>query len=265
MFFHEYSCPEIFSFVSRAGLDGIEFWPETPDFWLHGQQVDDIVACRRAHPDLPNLTVHAPILDLNPCSINPVVAQASVDFALRSIGMADQLGAASVTVHPGRRTAKRSPSSADFRRFDNYIGRLREAAKKSRVTVCMENMEQIVNSLLCTPEMARELLDDEPWLFFTLDVSHALLKDENEPERYIELCHDRMRNVHMSRVVRGKPHFPLARDPRVAEIMESLTSHGFTGSLTLEIEDLTFDRVLTSEEKVNVLTDDCAFMQECMQ
>ncbi len=115
MFFHEYSCADIFTFISQTGLDGIEFWPETPDFWLHGQPVEEIIACHRDHPSLPNLTLHAPILDLNPCSINPVVAQTSVDFAVRSVEMATRLGAASITVHPGRRTAKRPPSPADFR------------------------------------------------------------------------------------------------------------------------------------------------------
>ena len=36
MFFHEYTTPEIFRFVSRAGLDGLEYWLETPHFWLRG-------------------------------------------------------------------------------------------------------------------------------------------------------------------------------------------------------------------------------------
>jgi sugar phosphate isomerase/epimerase len=265
MFFHEYTCTDIFAFISQTGLDGIEFWPETPDFWLRDQPVEEIIACRNAHPDLKNFTLHAPILDLNPCSINPVVAQVSIDFALHSVVMAGQMGADTITVHPGRRTAKRPPSPADRKRFDHYIGFLREAAEKNKVTICMENMENVVNSLLCTPEGVRELLDNEPWLFFTLDVSHAFLKDENEPARYIELCHDRLRNVHMSRVAEGKPHFPLARDPLIAEILESLTFHGFNGSLTLEIEDLTFDRILNSDEKVNILKDDCAFMRECVQ
>ena len=265
MFFHEYSCPDIFTFISRTGLDGIEFWPETPDFWLHGQPVGEIIACHRDHPDLPNLTLHAPILDLNPCSINPVVAQASVDFAASSIEMATQLGAASITVHPGRRTAKRPPSPADFRRFDHYIDQLRGAAEKTDVMICMENMEPVVNSLLCSPEKMRDLLDRESWLYFTLDVSHALLKNRDEPARYIELCHDRLRNVHMSRIEQGKPHFSLARDPLIAEIMQTLKNHRFSGSLTLEIEDLTFNHALSSQEKIDVLAADSTFMRDCMR
>jgi len=40
---------------------------------------------------------------------------------------------------------------------------------------------------------------------------------------------------------------------------------GFTGSLTLEIEDLNFGRVLSAEEKIAVLARDAAFMHECME
>jgi len=264
MFFHEYTLPEIFSFISRTGLDGIEFWLETPHFWLRDLPVDEVVTCRKKHPELPNFTVHAPVLDLNPCSINPDVAEVSVEYAVRSLEIAGQMGAGVLTLHPGRRTAKRPPGEADFARFDHYIGALREAALRDSIRVCMENMEPKVNSLLCTPGRVRELLDDEPWLFFTLDVSHALAKSEEEPVRYIELCHDRLVNVHISRADGTALHLPLAKSPVMARVMASLKDHGFTGSLTLEIEDLNFSRPYTSGEKIALLAEECAFMHRCM-
>ena len=121
MFFHEYTVNEIFSFVSRSGLNAMEFWLETPHFWLRDLPVDEVIVCRNQHPEISALTVHSPILDLNPCSINPDVAQVSVEHAVRSIAIAEQMGAHILTVHPGRRTAKRPPSSADFARFDHYV------------------------------------------------------------------------------------------------------------------------------------------------
>jgi sugar phosphate isomerase/epimerase len=265
MFFHEYSTQEIFSFVSRTGLNALEFWLETPHFWLRNLPVDEVTACRNVHKELPVLTVHSPILDLNPCSINPAVAEISVEYAVRSLRIAEQLGATVLTVHPGRRTAKRPPSDADFVRFDHYISVLREAAKGSTVKIGMENMEPIVNSLLCTPERMRALLDDEPWLFFTLDVAHALSRSEVEAIRYIELCHDRLINVHISRFDHGKAHFPLSRHASMARVMESLKNNRYSGCLTLEIEDLNFDRPYSVEEKIAVLSKDCAFMKECME
>jgi sugar phosphate isomerase/epimerase len=125
-------------------------------------------------------------------------------------------------------------------------------------------MEPAVNSLLSTTERARELLDSAPWLGFTLDVAHAMAKDEKEPERYIDLCGDRIVNVHMSTIKDGRPHCPLDHDPLMRSILHRLAGIGFGGSLTLEIEDLNFPRVLTSKEKIGVIGDDIAFMKECM-
>jgi sugar phosphate isomerase/epimerase len=264
MFFHEYTVNEIFSFVPRSGLNAMEFWLETPHFWLRDLPVNEVIANRNEHPELGTLTVHAPILDLNPCSINPDVARVSVEYSLRAVRLAEQMGAHVLTVHPGRRTAKRPPSTADFKRFDHFVSALREVAMNNSIKIGMENMEPIVNSLLCTPERMRSLLDEEPWLFFTLDVAHAMAKSDDEPIRYIELCSDRLINVHISRFDRGKAHYPLDRHTSMANVMGSLKEHKFKGSLTLEIEDLNLPHPLSYEEKIELLARDCAFMRECM-
>jgi len=265
MFFHEYTTPEIFSFVSRSGLDGIEYWLETPYFWLRDLPADEVLACRKRHPEIPGFTVHAPILDLNPCSINPAVAEVSIQYAVRSVAIAENLGARVLTVHPGRRTAKRPPGEADFARFAHYLSSLREAVVHNSLKISMENMEPAVNSFLCTPERVRGLLDDEPWLFFTLDVSHALAKSDEEPLRYIELCHDRLVNVHISRKEGKTLHLPLDKNPLMATVMHALKDAGYAGPLTLEIDDLNFLHPLTSEEKIAVLSRDREFMVECMR
>jgi sugar phosphate isomerase/epimerase len=265
MFFHEYTTPEIFSFVSRAGLDGMEYWLETPHFWLRDLPVEEVLACREQHPELSTLTVHAPILDLNPCSINPDVAEVSIHYAVQSIAIAEKLGAPVLTLHPGRRTAKRPPGAADFARFEHYLSALREAATMNTLKISMENMEPAVNSFLCTPERVRQLLDDEPWLSFTLDVSHALAKSDEEPGMYIELCHDRLANVHLSRKEGKTLHLPLDKNPLMAAVMEDLQNAGYKGPLTLEIDDLNFPHPLSAEEKIAVLARDCIFMHECME
>ncbi len=261
MFFHEYSCREIFSFVLEAGFDGMEFWIETPDFWLRNCPVDEIVSLRKTSVKTPGFTVHAPVLDLNPCSINPGVASLSIDYALRSVRLAERLGADIVTLHPGRRTTRRPPSKADLQRFSHYIATLREeAGRRPNIRIAMENMEPKVNSLLCTPERARELLDEEPWLSFTLDVAHALSGEAGDLGRYVQLCKDRLVNVHLSRKNGNILHFPLDKSPAMAEVVALLSRAGYTGPLTLEIDDLNFPRRLSAEEKIAVLRADRAFI-----
>ena len=112
--------------------------------------------------------------------------------------------------------------------------------------------------------MSAQLLDDEPWLFFTLDISHALAKSDEEPLRYIELCHDRLANVHLSRKEGKTLHLPLDQSPLMATVMHALKDAGYTGPLTLEIDDLNFPHPLSAEEKIAVLSRDRAFMHECM-
>jgi len=264
MFFHEYTSQEIFSFAAQAGLDGVEYWLETPHFWLRDLPAGEVIAAQKAHPEIPALTVHTPVLDLNPCSINPDVAEVSVAWAVRSLEVAQVLGATVLTVHPGRRTAKRPPGTADYARFDHYIGTLREAARTSPVTVAIENMEPAVNSLICTPERMREVLDSEPWLKFTLDTSHALAASEGTVMEYIDLCGDRLANVHISRVEQGKLHFPLDASPVIGRILGALRDRRYAGALMLEIDDLNFGRTVTAPEKIAVLSRDNAFMRACM-
>jgi hypothetical protein len=36
MFFHEFRVDEIFKYAWDAGCTSVEFWLETPDFWLNG-------------------------------------------------------------------------------------------------------------------------------------------------------------------------------------------------------------------------------------
>jgi len=265
MFFHEYTSREIFSNVSKAGLDGIEYWLETPHFWLRDLPAEEVIACRKAHPEIATFSVHAPVLDLNPCSINPDVAEISVASTVRSLAMAQVLGAGVLTVHPGRRTAKRPPGDADIARFDHYMAKLRDAALKDTVIVALENMEPAVNSLICTPERMREVLDAEPWLRFTLDTSHALAASEETVMEYIDLCADRLANVHLSRAGEGRLHLPLDRSPVIARILESLRNHHYRGALMLEIDDLNFAQPLSAEQKCAVLSKELSFMRKCME
>jgi len=166
-----------------------------------------------------------------------------------------------VTVHPGRRTAKRPPSGPEYVRFERYLDLLRAGASGRRLRVSMENMEWAVNSLLSRPSEVRELLDREPWLSFTLDVSHAMARSVEEVTDFIDLCGDRMVNIHLSRSEDGKTHLPLERSPRARAVLQALSDKGYSGPLTLEIEDRNFDHDLSLEEKVGLLSREAAFIR----
>jgi sugar phosphate isomerase/epimerase len=130
--------------------------------------------------------------------------------------------------------------------------------------VAIENMEKKVNSLLCTPDAVREILDREPWLSFTLDISHAMGVSMEEVAAYISLCGDRLVNVHLGRSNGGTMHLPVDNNPGIATILSWLSDAGYKGVITFEIEDLTFDHDLSSEEKILFLAKQAAFVHESL-
>jgi sugar phosphate isomerase/epimerase len=261
MFFHEYTIGEIMSAVGAAGLDSVEFWVETPAFWLAGQPGDEIKKARDVYPVMERATLHAPILDLNPTSVNPVIAEVSVRFVCDSVRLAAGTGFPLVTVHPGRRTAKRPPGPADCAKFERYIRALEEVSRESGVKVAMENMENRINALVCTPEGMRDLLDREEWLSFTLDLSHAMADGPGVASRYIDLCGDRLVNVHVSAGREGRMHLPPSGDPGVSGVLDRLSRSAYRGHLTLEIEDLALPRPLSYRQKIALLSHESGFMK----
>jgi sugar phosphate isomerase/epimerase len=264
MFFHEYPIDEVFDYADEAGLDTIEFWAETPHFWLRGLPVAELCSCIRDHPCFEPVLYHAPILDLNPCSINPRVSDISVEYTIESLLAAEECGASVVTVHPGRRTAKRPPSEPDYRRFEHYLMKIRNTASGLKAKVAVENMEKKINSLFSTPESVRELLDREPWLSFTLDVSHALGEGPDVVTSYIDLCADRMVNVHLGRANDGKMHLPVEGSLEIEAVLHQLADAGYDGTISFEIEDMHFPHQLSSEEKVIFLRKQADFVRDCL-
>jgi len=262
MFFHEYPLDEVFDYVEGAGFDGIEFWVETPHFWIRDCPLPELVTCIRSHHHLTALTMHAPVLDLNPCSINPRVAEASYHYAVEALELAEEVGAEAVTLHPGRRTVRRVPGGQEYARFERYISILRQAAAGKQVEVSIENMEPAVNALLCTPDAVQELLDREPWLHFTLDLSHAMAASMDAIGKYLDLCLDRVVNIHVSRVENDRLHLPAHETGEVAFVLRQLAERGYDRNLTLEIEDRNFDHDLSLEERLNLLQQELSYLRE---
>ena len=237
MFFHPYKTPEIFAAMHSAGLDSVEFWMETPEFWMAGARIDELLEEKKRYPHLFPLAMHAPIFDLNPCSFNPKVAALSADCTIDCIEMLEALGGGIVTIHPGKRTAKRPVTYLDKERFHQYLGRLSEVAGNN-VIIALENMPPAVNAHITTAPEMREVLDEYSWLSFTFDYAHA--QAAGDPFSFIEQCSDRMVNIHASLGRNGAMHSPLAGTAEGDALKAVLKHIGYTGRVTYEFEDLNF-------------------------
>ena len=261
MFFHEYAVDIIFDALVDAGCNATEFWLETPSFWLKGLPVPLLQEAVRTHPAIQSVSVHAPVLDLNPCSVNPDVADISRVWACRAITIAEEINARAVTIHPGRRTAKRPVSFADKKRLAQYLSGVHTCAASAGIPVALENMEPKVNCLFPTPHDLISYLDNEPWLAFTLDIAHTFAGKTGDAATYIEHLCSRIAVVHVSACVNGRMHCRTKDNPDVAEVLTMLAACGYDGPLILEIEDLTFQPDLSLKEKTEIIAEDTAWIR----
>jgi len=261
MFFHEYHVEEIFSYLDQAGCSAIEFWVETPYFWLSGLPVQELTDAIDAHPNLSPIAIHGPVLDLNPCSINPGVVELSIGYTCNAGEIGALANATLLTIHPGRRTAKRPPSEMDYRRLEYYLDSVHTCMKDSGVPVAIENMEPKINALLCSPDQMTETLENHSWLYFTLDTAHATIGNANDLEDYINHFFDRIANIHVSAVGPGGPHMRINGDENISRALTLLAEYGYEGPLILELEDLHFSRHLSGSEKVEILQEEVLYLE----
>lgn len=260
MFFHEYEPQEIFAAVDTAGTDSIEFWMETPTFWMRGADVQELIDLLAHYPHFQKIAMHAPVFELNPCSFNPKIADLTAEYTLACMEILEQLGGGVLTIHPGKRTAKRPISPIDKERFAHYMERVGNAAAGSSVTVALENMPPAVNAHMVTADELRRVLDEYGWLSFTWDYAHACLT--GDPFSFPRECGERIVNVHTSRGDRKSMHSPLAGTPEAGQLKAVLSAMHYDGMMTFELEDLSFvphstslcPCPLTYAQKIEVLT-----------
>ncbi|HOJ97594.1 MAG TPA: sugar phosphate isomerase/epimerase family protein [Methanospirillum sp.] len=262
MFFHDATLEDVFRATGASGADTLEFWLETPDFWLKGLQISDLKRWMIQYPTRAPLSIHAPVLDLNPCSINPDVREVSIRWILRSIELADRMGASVCTIHPGRRTAKRPPSITDYQRLGHMLDCIESVADEVRVKIAIENMEPAVNALLTTPEEVIKILDERSWLCFTFDFAHAAKSGPDIISSFLACGRERMVNIHLSGAGTRHMHGSIRYDQNVESFLTSLRDWGYNGQITLEINDLVLPQELSYSQKISFMNQEIAWLKK---
>lgn len=254
LFLWEYSIYDIVEILREAGIGSIEFWAETPDFWKDRNDSMALAALEEALSIMPEgCTLHAPILDLNPASINYNVHEVTIKETLWSLDLAKNIGARVVTIHPGKRTVHRAPTDDDWNKFLRYLEICKKKADSLDIHLSLENSMPGVQSMCSTPDEMKSVLDKFPGLFFTFDVVHAFIASPDIAMSFIEELHDKMINLHVGAPHNGKPHHPSYRIKNIDPVLTALRSTGYDGDVTIEIDDKTFPGLLSREDKVKEL------------
>ena len=254
LFVWEYSLYDIMDIMLKAGINSVEFWAETPVFWLGRNDEAFISELKKAISIMPHgCTLHAPVMDLNPSSYNDLVHEATVSETLWSIELGKYIGARVVTIHPGKRTAHRKPTNDDWKKFERYLEKCLGKAKSMNVNLSLENSMPEVRSMCSNPVEMKEVLDKFPGLFFTFDVVHAFLNSRDTALSFIDELGDKIINVHVGAPHDGKPHHPANYEKKMEIVLKRLCDTGYNGDLTIEIDDQTFPAQLSRKDKISEL------------
>ena len=262
LFLWEFPVSDIMDILQKAGINSVEFWAETPFFWMDRDNETTVLQLIDAISIMTQgCTLHAPVMDLNPSSYNDLVHEATIKETLWSIELASFLKARVVTIHPGKRTAHRKPTNEDWEKFMRYLEISFNKAKKTGVNLSLENSMPVVQSMCSGPAEMKEVLDQFPGLFFTFDVVHACLNSPETALSFINELGDKIINVHIGAPHNGKPHFPAHHEKKIDIILQRLRDFGYKGDLTIEIDDKVYPAQLTKEEKIRELISERKYLE----
>lgn len=267
LFLWEYDIYDIMEILLDAGIESVEFWAETPDFWMNRN--DEIVTAGlvEAISMMPGgCTVHAPIMDLNPSSYNDLVHEAAIKETLWSLGLAKTLEARVVTIHPGKRTARRTPTNEDWDKFRRYLNICKNRADELGINLSLENSMRDVSSMCSVPGEMEKILNEFPGLFLTYDVVHAFMDSPKTAFSFIDRLGDRIINVHVGAPHDGKPHYPSHRVRKNMDaVLRKLKGSGYNGDLTIEIDDKIYPGSLTRNDKVGELVEERKYLESIFE
>ena len=261
LFLWDYCIEDIIGILVEAGIENIEFWAETPDFWRHRHENGAVKHLRDAISILTECcTVHAPILDLNASSYN--VCEVTIKESLWAIDLARKLDASVLTVHPGSRTVHRPPTPEDWDRLFNYLTITTRYANDAGVTLALENLTPKVQGMCHEPAQMVRVLEMYPDLMMTLDIPHALQVDVDNAIGFIAELGERIVNVHVSDIQNGTPHLPghIVRNPQTVTVLDKLKLSGYDGDLTIEIDDKLLLGHQSREDKVLLLENEMKYL-----
>jgi len=263
LFLWEYTVYDIVEILLEAGIKSVEFWAETPDFWKDRNDAITLAALKETISMMPEgCTLHAPVLDLNPASINDNVHEVTMRETLWSLDLAKNIGARVVTIHPGRRTVHRAPTDEDWKKFLEYLKVCKEKADRLGIQLSLENSMPGVQNMCSRPDEMKSVLTKFPGLFFTFDVVHAFIQSPDIAMSFINVLSDRIINVHVGSLHNGKPHYPSHIQKNMGTVLCALRDSGYDKDLTIEIDDKRYSRPLSREDKVMELREEREYLEE---
>jgi len=250
MFFYEYPLEKIAEVCELSGYDGVEFWIETPHYWMD-RDVKKLEVLKKY-----TKSVHCAVLDLNPCSVNEMIREVTLKTNLSGLEIARFMECHYI-IHAGKRSASREPVTEDRIASERYFRVISKAGKIKGVEILLENSEPGVNYLCRNYE---EVLENARKFYFgiTFDVNHALRN--GDAERYAESI-EMIKNIHVSSYDVNGRHVGGRFSDGVSSILEFMKNAGYDGLITVELDDLGYGK-MSFHDKLRELENEREFLEK---
>ncbi|HUW67344.1 MAG TPA: sugar phosphate isomerase/epimerase [Candidatus Nanoarchaeia archaeon] len=263
LFLWDFSVEEIVEILTIAGIENMEFWAETPEFWRHRHEPEAMYKLKDTISVFSDqCTVHAPIMDLNASSYNEHVCNATIIETKWAIDLTAKLDSSILTIHPGKRTVNRAPTPEDWDRFLDYLTVCIDHASEMDVTLALENPTPSVRSMCYDPVQMANVIATFPDLMMTFDIPHALQIDVDNAMKFIDDLGDRIINIHVGGIHNGVPHYPgyLGQNQMTTDVLSRLKLNGYKNDLTIEIDDKLLDGYQSKSDKISILENERAYL-----
>jgi len=248
MFFYEYPVEKLNEACEAAEYDGIEFWIETPHYWIDRdkEKLEEIKHLIKS--------VHCGVLDLNPCSVNEMIQEATLKTNLHGMDIAKAVKSP-YTIHAGKRSALREPVEEDYKANEKYFRIISKTGRLKGVEILLENSEAKINNL-CRSFEEIQWFARKFGFRITFDINHAL--KNGDAEKYVGL--DLIRNVHVSSSDVDGKHVASRFSQDARRILEMLRDAGYDGIITVELDDLGYGN-MGFRDKIEELKKERKFLE----
>ncbi|MFX1384771.1 MAG: sugar phosphate isomerase/epimerase family protein [Promethearchaeota archaeon] len=185
------------------------------------------------------IQVHGPFIDVNLCSYNNHISQASVQLYLETIQFCYEFNIKMITLHPGYANfLLKSIRSFNTQQLKKNINILLDLSNKYEIDICLENMPKKANIMTDHKNIAKvyELINRED-LYLTYDTSHYFMCSGNVAQLWKKFS-NKIRNIHIvdSLDKKSDKHPELGiGEINFKEIFEVVKSYNYNGPLIIEL------------------------------
>jgi sugar phosphate isomerase/epimerase len=224
------------NFAEKNGIDVVELVLEPPQI-LNNENKQKLIELVNSYS--MKIQIHGPYIDLNLCSYNDHIFNASIDSYIQAINICYQINARIITIHPGYANFMLgSIRELNKEQLNKAIHRLLDFTNKQKLLICLENLPQ--NAYIMTNDLNIEeiyhIIGRED-LFFTFDTSHFYTCDGNVKNLWAKFHHI-IKNVHLvdNFSKKSDTHPPIGSGKiNFKEIFEVLANYNYKGPIIIEL------------------------------